>query len=759
MSIKPKPKVSTLYSRMLNKNGSLSVADMIQQVMEGRDGQNSTFSNPAAIQSLNRTPTLGQVGGPLGGVGPSLSPDLLNALSGTGGPAQGNGMSPAGGNGRLTPDAILRQTEDINRQIAELQGTAPKASDYTGRMNYNPALMRLPDVTERDTRSEAATGLIGGGALALLAQAFGKGDMAPVLASSFAQGTQHGYNGVADQQQDAYEQLLRRAQLEQQNAELMRRSQNEQVQGEFEAKQGDYNDALKALITQRTGISTSVDDALKAQGLLDAEEYRKATIEQKAATEKRVAAQATIQTYLKFLSGPGKQLSPADQQKFADALEAIGGVEGLPTYILPQLTEYQRQQLATAQNRLMLQKYGIDTRNKTTMRGQDIAHSDRVRGQNLAQSRANANLALAKNRYGLAVATFNRGQQVTPSLIRGVRNDVVKLTKDKAELLAEAKTVKAVLASGKGADGKPLTDVARAALEASVGGYQTQLSALDAALNDNRILIEAADTQGVGQGQGQPMYGNPYGAGYGAGGYGGQGGGNPGYPAPGYPPAPGNPGVPPRSPVKSAPPAGPPVNVRQYAGTVRDAVQNLPNDGPRLDENLIYRVMRTESSGNHYDKNGKVMVNPKSGAVGLFQILPSTAKDLGIDPYDPEQNIQGGIAYLAQMLKEQKGNVALALAAYNAGPGNVRKYGGIPPFKETRDYIVKILGKEAGEAALRTYAPTRTVVSTRQGSGNGQPKPQAKQQAKAPAKPTPKPTPRPTPRPTPTPVTKYKSEF
>jgi soluble lytic murein transglycosylase-like protein len=103
-----------------------------------------------------------------------------------------------------------------------------------------------------------------------------------------------------------------------------------------------------------------------------------------------------------------------------------------------------------------------------------------------------------------------------------------------------------------------------------------------------------------------------------------------------------------------------------------------------LDPALIRAVMQAESAFHPY-------VVSRAGAEGLMQLMPALADEMGVtDSFDPRENIMGGARYLKQLLDLHNGNIPLTLASYNAGPGNVRRYRGVPPFKETRSYVKKI---------------------------------------------------------------------
>jgi hypothetical protein len=145
----------------------------------------------------------------------------------------------------------------------------------------------------------------------------------------------------------------------------------------------------------------------------------------------------------------------------------------------------------------------------------------------------------------------------------------------------------------------------------------------------------------------------------------------------------------------------------------RSFYQRLPLSSPALEpliqkyarfygveEHLIRAVIRHESGGNNR------AVSPK-GAQGLMQLMPGTASLMGVrDPFDPEENIAGGVGYLRRCLDRFGQNIPLAVAAYNAGPERVAQYGAVPPIAETQSFVRNVMGSYLGQQPLGTLAKT-----------------------------------------------------
>ena len=157
------------------------------------------------------------------------------------------------------------------------------------------------------------------------------------------------------------------------------------------------------------------------------------------------------------------------------------------------------------------------------------------------------------------------------------------------------------------------------------------------------------------------------------------------------------------------------LDLAPYAREIREAAERY-----RVEEGLIKAVIRVESGFNSR------AVSPK-GARGLMQLMPGTASMLGVrDSFDPRQNIDAGVRHLRGLIDRFNSDLKLALAAYNAGEQAVMNHGGIPPYRETRDYVTRILGlfapasasaqtapePEPPQQTYRTEAPDGTIVYT-----------------------------------------------
>jgi hypothetical protein len=164
--------------------------------------------------------------------------------------------------------------------------------------------------------------------------------------------------------------------------------------------------------------------------------------------------------------------------------------------------------------------------------------------------------------------------------------------------------------------------------------------------------------------------------------------------------------------VADPPPAVQPVSgaTASAAGHVPDAAelhQMVTRAGGKhnLDVDLLESVIRAESGGH-------IHAVSRTGARGLMQLMPGTAEELGVaDSFAPDQNISGGTAYLNGLLERYHDNLALALAAYNAGPAAVDKYHGIPPYRETRGYVARVIHEFNRRKALAAQA-ARAHVTT-----------------------------------------------
>ncbi|HEY7951483.1 MAG TPA: lytic transglycosylase domain-containing protein [Solirubrobacteraceae bacterium] len=140
-----------------------------------------------------------------------------------------------------------------------------------------------------------------------------------------------------------------------------------------------------------------------------------------------------------------------------------------------------------------------------------------------------------------------------------------------------------------------------------------------------------------------------------------------------------------------------------YDGAIAQAAARY-----NLDPAVLHGLIQQESG---FDPNSR----SSAGALGLTQLMPGTASSLGVaNPLDPVESIEGGARYLSQMMSRFGGNTEEALAAYNAGPGAVSQYGGVPPYAETQDYVNKVLGY--ADAYRQTLTSTGTPTPTPTGS-------------------------------------------
>ena len=166
-------------------------------------------------------------------------------------------------------------------------------------------------------------------------------------------------------------------------------------------------------------------------------------------------------------------------------------------------------------------------------------------------------------------------------------------------------------------------------------------------------------------------------------------------------------------PPVAAAPASPQSSTRATRLTTADLHEMLARAGREhnLDVDLLASVVKAESDGNARAKS-------RAGAQGLMQLMPGTAADLGVqDSFQPDENVRGGSAYLDALLTQYHDNLALALAAYNAGPEAVDRYHGIPPYRETQAYVARVV-HEFNRRVLAREAQAKRAAQTAAHQGN-----------------------------------------
>ena len=150
---------------------------------------------------------------------------------------------------------------------------------------------------------------------------------------------------------------------------------------------------------------------------------------------------------------------------------------------------------------------------------------------------------------------------------------------------------------------------------------------------------------------------------------------------------------------------------RGLGGATPNAAQLIQQAAARygVDPNLALALAKQESGLNQSARSS-------AGAIGVMQLMPATARDLGVDPNDLAQNIDGGVRYFSQQLQRFDGDPMLALAAYNAGPGAVQRYGGVPPYPETQNYVSSVLSlynaSGDGSASTPLGTPGESLVES-----------------------------------------------